>query len=234
MSIPWVDSVASRTIGVVTVAALLATAGLAAAQQASFSVTLEPQSEAGTLSPGDSEQVNVLVRLEGEGFACASNEDLPVNISVSGASAVTGVPDPAEIVLSNTQGIHASGPAGTYNESGETSVTVQASNSASSGTHDVTVTGTFPGGSYGPPDGSCDGEFPSAEGTTSLPVEVQADQTGGGGIDDGDGVDDGTTGGNGSADDGSDDGEDEDGIPIGPWIAPVALIASALALRRQH
>lgn len=225
----------SRSIGVAIVAALLATAGLAAAQQASFTVTLEPQGEAGELSPGQASSVSVEVRLEGDGFSCAEDEELPVELSASGSGGVTGTADPSEIVFSNTMGVHStSTPAGGYNESEQATVTVQAG--TSSGTHDVTLTGTFPGGSYGPPDGSCSGEFPSAEGTANIPVTVQADDTGDG--TDGTG-DDGTAGddtdGGGTNDGGNatDGGEDDNGIPLGPWMAPLAFVGAALALRRS-
>lgn len=219
----------TRTIGTLTVAALLAMAGLAAAQQPSFSVTLEPQDEAGTMSPGDSQDVTVLVRLEGDNFSCLEDEELPVEISVSGSEDLTGVPDPAELVFSNTQGIHNSATtAGGYNESQETTVTVQVANAATGGSQELTVTGTFPGGNYGPPDRSCNDEFPSAEGTTTIPVTIQSNGT--------DGVGGADGGGDGGAGNGTDDGGDEEdgnGIPLGPWIAPLALVASAVALRRS-
>lgn len=223
---------ASRSIGVVAVVAVLAIAPLSAAQDASFSVTLEPQGEAGTLSPGDSSDVTVLVRLEGDGFSCTSDEELPVQLSAQGTSGVTGTPATEEIVFSNTMGIHNSdSPSGGYNESSETTVTVEASNGASSGTYDVTLTGTFPGGNYGPPEGSCSGEFPSAEGTTDIPVTVEADESGDGTTPGSDGGGGDTNGTDGGSPDGGEDGGN--GIPIGPWIAPIALVASAVALRRR-
>jgi hypothetical protein len=230
------DSVGSRTIGALTVAALLAIAGLAAAQQPSFSVELEPQDEAGELSPGESKDVTVLVRLTGDNFSCAENEELPVNVSVSNPNGVTGLADPSELVFSDTQGIHNSGTAaGGYNNSQETTVTVQAANTASGGDREVTVTGTFPGGNYGPPEGSCNGEFPSAEGTTSLPVTVASSDAGttDGGATDGDETTGGNDGGNGTTDGGEDSGGDDNGIPFGPWVAPLALVAGAVALRRR-
>lgn len=228
-------TVGSRSIGVVAVVAVLAIAPLSAAQEASFSVTLEPQDEAGTLSPGDSSDVTVLVQLEGDGFSCTGDEELPVQLSAQGASGVTGSPATEEIVFSNTMGIHSSdGPSGPYNESDETTVTVEASNGASSGTHDVTVTGSFPGGNYAPPEGSCSGEFPPAEGTTSIPVTVEADEPDDGTTPGGDGGDGGSGGDTNGTDGGAPDGGEEDnGIPIGSWIAPIALVASAVALRRR-
>lgn len=213
----------SRTIAAVTVASLLAMAGLAAAQQPSFSVALAPQGEVGPLAPGQSDQVNVEVRLEGDSFTCAQNEELPVTIEVDDAGQVTGTADPSELVFSNTQGIHNSQtPAGGYNESGQTTVSVDVGAMATSGSNELTVTGTFPGGSYTLPDGSCASDFPSAEGTATIPVTVQADEPDDGGA--GDGADDGEDGG---------DGEDEDGIPLGPFVAPLALIAAAFAFRRR-
>lgn len=221
----------TRSIGVAIVAALLATAGLAAAQQASFTVTLEPQGEAGELSPGQTSSVNVNVRLEGDQFSCADDEELPVELSASGSGGVTGTADPAELVFSNTMGVHStSSPAGGYNESQQATVTVQAGTTA--GTHDVTVTGSFPGGNYGPPDGSCSGEFPSAEGTANIPVTVQADNAGDG---TGGTGDDGTTGDdtNGTGGGNTTDGEEDNGIPLGPWMAPLAFVGAAIALRRS-
>lgn len=214
---------------------LLATAGLAAAQQPSFSVTVEPQDSAGTISPGESTDVTVLVRLEGDNFSCAGDEDLPVNVTVSQSGGVSGTASPEQLVFSGTMGVYSSdSPAGGYNESQETTVSFQASNTASSGSHDVTVTGTFPGGNYGPPEGSCGGEFPSAEGTANVPVTVQSQQTDG--TDDGD-TDDGTDDGDASpptGNDTADGGEEEDnGIPLGPWLAPLAFLGAALVLRRR-
>lgn len=215
----------SRTIGVAVIAALLATAGLATAQ--SFTVTLDAQSDPGDLSPGASDSVTVEVRLEGDGFSCADDEELPVEVTVDGAGGVTGSADPAELTYGNTMGVHNSdSPAGGYNESAQTTVSVQAGTQG--GTHDVTVTGSFPGGSYGPPDGSCSGEFPPAEGTTSIPVTVQSDDPAPGGDgDDGTG-DDGTDGNQTDGGDG-----DENGIPFGPAMAPLGLLLAALSLRRR-
>jgi hypothetical protein len=228
-----VVTVASRTIGIAVVAALLATAGLATAQ--SFSVTLQPQDEAGELAPGESASVNMDVRLEGEDFSCAEDEELPVQLEASSGDNVAGTPDAEELIFSGTMGVHSSdSPSGPYNETQSTSVTVQAEVGASSGTYDVTVTGTFPGGDYGATgDGSCSGEFPSAEGTTNIPVSVQASD-GGTGTDDGTdtGGDDGSSTGNGTdTDDGGEDGGN--GIPVGHWLAPLGLAASALLVRRR-
>lgn len=225
----------TRAIGVAAVVTLLATAGLAAAQQPSFTVTVEPQGEAGSISTGESADVNVLVRLEGDNFSCAEDEDLPVQMSVDPAGGVSGTADPAELVFSGTMGVWSSdSPAGHYNESQETTVTVEASNSASPGSHDVTVNGVFPGGDYGPPDGTCGGSFPSAEDSADIPVTVESQQTD-------DGTDTGTDGTDGDDDDSpatgngtdTEDGDDGNGIPLGPWLAPLAFVGAALALRRR-
>jgi uncharacterized membrane protein YgcG len=228
-----VDTVGSRIIGVVTVAALLATAGLAAAQEPSFSVTVEPQGEAGTLSPGEETSVEVSVRLEGDDFSCAENEELPVNVTTNDPRGLTVSADPQELIFSGTQGIHdADGPSGGYNKSKPTSISLQVGQTASSGDREVTVTGTFPGGNYGPPEGSCGGEFPPADDTAGLPVTIQAD--GASGSDSGGEGGDGGEGGNGTSGGGDDGGgEGGNGIPIGPWVGPLALATSALAWRRR-
>lgn len=227
-------SVGTRSIGVALVAALLATAGLAAAQQASFSVNLSPEGSPGTLSAGGTSSVSVSVTLEGEGFSCAEDEVLPVNVSVAQTRGVSGSADPNPVNFSNTMGIH-SPPAGTYSETQSTSVTVGAASTASSGDREVQVTGTFPGGNYGAPQGSCSpSEFPPAEGSTTLTVTVEGTDTGTDGGTGGGGGPGGTPDGNGSTGDtnGSADG-DQNGSPIGAWIAPAALVAAAFGWRRR-
>lgn len=231
-------SVGTRAFGVAAIAVLLATAGIATAQ--SFSVALEPTGSVDTLSPGDSGTVEVEVNLQGDEFSCASDEELPVNVTVAQTRGVSGSAEPAQLVFSNTQGIHNSGaPTGGYNETQTTSVTVQAASTASGGDRDVQITGVFPGGNYGPPQGSCGGEFPSAKGTVGLTVTVESTSTGGdtggtdGGTDDGTG-DTGGTGGNGTTGGNTTDGEEENGLPVGTWVAPAALVSAALALRRRH
>lgn len=221
----------SRAIGVAAVAALLATSGLATAQ--SFSVTLEPEGSADTLSPGASTSVDVLVQLQGEGFSCANDEDLPVNLTASSSQGVSGTPGTDQLVFSNTMGIHPSQQP--YEESDTTTVSLQAADTASPGSREIQVTGTFPGGNYAPPDGSCNGEFPSAEGTTSLSVTVEDT-----GSDSGSGSDGGIGGGNGGSGGGNDTGpdgnesdDDSNGIPAATWAAPAALLSGALAARRR-
>lgn len=226
---------ASRIFGVAVVAALLATAGAATAQ--SFTVTLEEDAPDSPASPGDSLSVPVTVILQGDEFSCAEDEEMPVNLTIGQGRALSGSADPGEVVLSNTMGIHNSAtPAGEYNESGETTVTVQIAQTATSGEYELDVTGEFPGGNYGPPGGSCSGEFPSASGSTTIPVTVQGDDgMNGENPDDGDDGDDGADGGDGAdGSDGSDGGDEENGLPLGPWMVPVALIGTAMALRGRQ
>lgn len=234
------DFVGRRALGVAMIAALLATAGLAAAQQASFSVSLSPTSELQPVQAGGSTSVDVDVNLQGDGFSCADDVTLPVNMSVSPTGGVSGTANPAPVEFSNTMGIHNSdGPTGGYNETETTTVTFQVSGSASGGDKDVTLTGLFPGGNYGPGSGNCaPSEFPEAEGTTTVTVPVQASSDSGTDTGGDTGGDDGVGGDDGDATDGNDtigneSDEDDNGIPVGPWVAPAALVAGALALRRR-
>jgi hypothetical protein len=222
-----VVTLVSRTIGLAIIAALVAVAGVAAAQDASFELTLDAPDETGEMSPGDSTPATVDITLKGDGFSCADDEELPVELSVMGTDDVTATANPSNVTFSNTMGVHASdSPAGGYNETGETTVNIQVDSTARSGTNDVTVSGEFPGGNYGPTEGgSCSGEFQSASDDTTITVDVQASGTGTGG-------DGGNGTGEGNMSDGE-DGGDGNGIPVGPCIAPVALIVAGLALRRE-
>lgn len=219
-----------RTIGVLGVAALLAFAGVAAAQTAS--VAVEPQTSDVSVQGGQSTQVSVDINLQLDQFTCGQAADFPVEVSASGAQGVAGSADPAELVFTVSEGIYDSRtPAGNYNETQNVAVTITAPSGQSSGfSADVTVTGLFPGGDYS--DSGCGpSSFPEAEGSVPITVDVQPDASPTDGGSDGDGGTDGGT--DGGIDGGTNDSDEENGSPVPVWLVPVGLAgAAAIASRR--
>lgn len=228
-----------RRLGVWTIVLLLATAGFASAQEATFSLNVKPASSSTTVDAGASSSVSVDVNLQGDGFSCAENEELPVNLTIAQTRGVSGSADPNPLIFSNTQGIHSSSaPSGPYNETQTATVSISAASTASSGDRSVQIQGVFPGGNYGASGGgSCEpGNFPSAEDSATVTVTVRGSDggTSTNGTDGGTGTGgtDGGTGSGGGSPNGSSSGE-ENGTPVGAWVAPLALIGGALAARRR-
>lgn len=227
-----------RSIGVVGVSLLLTVAGLAAAQTASVTVT--PQSESVSLTGGQSTEVSVDVTLRLDQFTCLEETDFPVQMSAAGARGVAGSPAASNLTYTVGAGIYDSRTsAGAYNETQSVAVTIQApSGTANAFSADLTVTGLFPGGNFGAnqddptSSGGCGpGEFPQAEGSRAITVNVQPDvTTSGPGSDGGTGgnTTDGGTGGN------TTDGGDENGSPMGAWLVPAGLVGAALIAARRR
>lgn len=166
-----------------------------------------------------------------------------MNVAIGGQSGLTGSADPATLTFTVAANVYDStAPQGTgpYNETQQTTVSVTAPSGTASGfSAQLTVTGEFPGGSYGAnqsdptQSGGCGpNEFPGATGEGSIDVNVQPDVTnddGSGG--NGDGGDGGTGGGGGN---GTDDGDDGgNGIPVPTWIVPVGVVSAALIATRR-
>lgn len=234
-----------RSIGVVGLVIVLATAGLATAQ--SFSMAVTPQSDSATITGGQSSSVSVDVTLQGSDFFCLQAQELPVTVTAAGAQGITASASPAEMMYPVEAGVYsAQDPSGevasAYNHTESTSISVQAPSGTASGfSAQVQVTATFPGGNYGAnqsdptASGGCGpSEFSAAEGSTAIDINVQPDAadggTGGDG-DDGDGGDGGTPGGDGG---GGDDGDDGNGIPLPGWLVPASLIGAALVATRRR
>lgn len=225
--------VVPRSLGVLAMAALLALSGLAAAQTASVTVT--PATEAISIEGGQSSSVDVDVTLRLDQFSCLQSQTFPVNVSVSGARGVTGTPSPATLEYQVPQGIHdSSTPAGAYNETQTTTVSIQAPSGQAQGfSADVTVTGLFPGAN---PQTCGPNAFPQAEGSGAITVDVQPDVSSGNGGGTGGTGDGGTggTGGNGTTPGtNTSDGGGENGTPMPAWIVPAALTGAAAILRRR-
>lgn len=229
-----------RSLGMLTVLAVVALAGTALAQSATFTVTLEGPDAPVEVTGGQSSSVPIDITLMGDEFGCSGEVTLPVNVTAS-SSRLTPTVSPAGLEYTVPQGLYNSqvpgGAAPPYNSSQSTSVDISVPAGQTSGfSTQVTVTAVFPGGNYGVAEGGdCEpGQFSSAEGSVAIDVNVAADSTGGtdGGTD---GSDDGTDGG---TDDGSTNGtdggeDDSNGIPVGPWAIPAGLAAAALAARRR-
>ncbi len=236
-----------RSLGLLSVLAVVALAGAAAAQgSATFTVSLAGPDSPVSITGGQSQSVPIDITLMGDGFGCAQEAVLPVNVTAS-SSRLTPTVNPAGLEYTVPSGLYNSqvpaNQAPPYNSTQPTSIEVSVPSGQTSGfTTQVTVTATFPGGNYGVSgEGNCEpGEFSSAEGTVAIDVSVQADATGGtdggdggtGGTDGGTGSDGGTGGDGGT--NSSDDGDDGNGIPVGPWAIPAGLVAAALAARRRR
>lgn len=218
-----VQTVVPRSIGVVGLVLVLAAAGGALAQ--SFEVTVTPPEEAVSVDAGGSATASVDVNLYGDEFYCLEETDLPVLISASGGSGVTGTPASENITFTVAGEIYNADTTGAYNETQSVDVTIDADDSAGGSSSQVTVTATFEGGDYqacGP------NSFPSADDSGPIDVAVQ-------GTTDGGGTDGGTDGGDGTdgTDGNSTDGEDGNGIPGPGLLAPVAVAGAALAARAR-
>lgn len=229
-----------RSIGLISVLAVVALAGAAVAQgQATFTVTVSAPDSPVEVTGGQSTSVPVDVTLRGDGFGCSSDTTLPVNVTGS-SSRLTPTVNPATLEYTVPAGLYNSNvpadAAPPYNSTQSTSVDISVPAGQTSGfSTQVTVTAVFPGGNYGLQDeGNCEpGQFSSAEGSVAIDVNVQADATPTDGGDGGTDGDDGGTGGDGGTDGNTTDGEDDNGIPVGPWAIPAGLAAAALAARRR-
>lgn len=228
-----------RSLGLLTVLAVVALAGTALAQSATFTVTLEGPEAPVEVTGGQSSSVPIDITLMGDEFGCSNEATLPVNVTAS-SSRLTPTVSPAGLEYTVPQGLYNSqvpaDAAPPYNNTESTSVDISVPAGQTSGfSTQVTVTAVFPGGNYGATgEGSCEpGEFSPAEGSVAIDVNVAADSVGG--TDGGDGTDDGTDGGtDGGTTNGTDgDEDDSNGIPIGPWAIPAGLAAAALAARRR-
>lgn len=228
-----------RSLGLLSVLAVVALAGAATAQgSATFTVSLAGADDPVEVTGGQSASVPIDVTLMGDEFGCSSEVTLPVNVTAS-SSRLSPTVAPAGLEYTVPANLYNSqvpgGAAPAYNNTESTSVDISVPAGQTSGfSTQVTVTAVFPGGNYGvAAGGGCEpGEFSSAEGSVAIDVNVAADSTGG--TDGGDGTDGGTDGDDGGAPNGTDgDEDDSNGIPIGPWAIPAGLAAAALAARRR-
>ncbi len=227
-----------RSLGLLSVLAVVALAGAAAAQgSATFTVSLSGSDAPVSITGGQSQSVPIDITLMGDGFGCSQEVTLPVNVTAS-SSRLSPAVNPAGLEYTVPANLYNSqvpaDAAPPYNNTESTSVDISVPAGQTSGfSTQVTVTAVFPGGNYGvAAGGGCEpGEFTSAEGSVAIDVNVAADSTGD--TDGGDGTDGGTDGGDGGAPNGTDGAEDDNGIPVGPWAIPAGLAAAALAARRR-
>ena len=225
----------SGVLGVLTIVALLALAAPAAAQ----TVTIDVQGPDAPVSvaSGQSTTVNVNVNFLADEFGCSQDTPAPVAFTAA-AGRVTATGSAEELTYTLPTGLHNSqAPGGglpPLNASQSATITVDAPAGEATGFSDqITVTASFEGGDFLPNCGP--GEFPSAEGTATINVNVQG--TGGTGTDGGDGGtgSDGGDGGAGGNNTGGNGGDEEtDDSPLAAWLLPAALIGAALIARREH
>jgi hypothetical protein len=213
--------VALRWIGAVGLVTVLALAGGALAQD--FSVTVTPPEEAVSVDEGGSATASVDVTLQGQDFYCVQETELPVEISTSGGSGVSGTPGSSNLTFVVAGQIYNPDTTGEYNETQSVDVNLEASPSAGGSSSQVSLSANFPGGEYT----ECGPEsFPAAEDSAPIDVAVQGSGATDGGGTDGGGADDGT----GGEDDG---GEDGSGVP-GPGVAALVGALSVAAAARSR
>lgn len=217
---------------------VLALAAPAAAQEASFAVSQADVPVGLEVDAGSTTSIAFDVNLTGEGFSCAADVEAPVNATL--AADVPSSPENASVDPGNASKAFPI-PAGdyhtqTYNQSTRAEVDVAVGGGVSENyTATLSLTSTFPGGTY---QDCVPSEFPEASSETAeIRLDVVADEP-----EEEPEADDGTqppanetneTDTNGSDGDNTST-EDENGLPV-PWqIAPLGLVAAALACRASR
>lgn len=226
---------------VLTIAALLALSGSAAAQ--SMSLTLKNAPTSDDITAGDSVNYPIDVNMKASGFECAEPVDVPVNLTaVANAQAAptnaSHTPQPASLTFTIPEGIYQ--PTGTpvdnqtggeYNETQSAEVGME---TASGVRQNYTVTLEITAESPGLSSESCNGDIPEA---TSDPAAVEINVTAddppepAGGDEDG-GTGPGTTPGGGNTT-GNETGDEGNGIPAPTALVPLAVFGAAVAYRRR-
>lgn len=222
---------------------LLATVALAlpaAGQSADVTVSQENVTSSAEVQAGSSVSFDVDVNLTAQGFTCASDIEVPVNVTMeadvpdSPASASVTTTD-AELVYAIPQGAHELEP---YTEVQTASVQADTDGGVEENyTATLTVASAFPGATY---DSCAPSEFPPAESDPAeIELQVTRDQVpepdedendsdvGEEPTNDTDTNDTDDPGGTG------DEGEDEsNGIPAPGALAPAALAVAAAGFAR--